>query len=232
MELHLTYMLKSTAIMGLFFLVYRFWLLPRRQFTFNRFFMLFGGLAAFAVPLISIEKIVVLPYKPMGSKQVGLFIESATLEGGIPWALIAFIGFGVVSGVIVGWLALHFIKVHRLISTAEIIQKKKPRLLLSEKAKAPFSFLQSIVFPKSMCQGPDYEVILAHEKVHINQRHSIDVLVFHFLLIIGWWNPLLWIYKRAVIENLEFLADETTVAQTKKTKDYQYILLHQTLPLK
>ena len=73
--------------------------------------------------------------------------------------------------------------------------------------------------------------MLTHEKIHVKQWHSLDILLTHIMFVFTWWNPFLWWYKKGVVENLEFLTDQLTVAATKDLKAYQYILLKQTVPL-
>ena len=222
--------LKHTALLGGFLLVYKLWLLPRRQFVYNRFFLLFGLISSSVVPFIYITKTVVLPFRPAADALSAQAPAAAVLSPTIPWSQWVYGFFGLCSALMFFWLLLRFWRVHTLMKQSEVVQTKKPRLLVSSQAKAPFSFVQSIVFPKNMYKGPHYEVILAHEKVHLQQWHSIDVLLVQLFLVVGWWNPLLWVFKKALVENLEFIADELTVAQTQQPKDYQYILLNQSVP--
>ncbi len=222
--------LKHTALLGGFLLVYKLWLLPRRQFVYNRFFLLFGLISSSVVPFIYITKTVVLPFRPAAEALSAQATAAAILSPTITWSQWVFGFYGLCSALMFFWLLLRFWRVHMLIKQSEVVQTKKPRLLVSSQAKAPFSFVQSIVFPKNMYKGPHYEVILAHEKVHLQQWHSIDVLLAQLFLVVGWWNPLLWVFKKALVENLEFIADELTVAQTQQPKDYQYILLNQSVP--
>ena len=71
----------------------------------------------------------------------------------------------------------------------------------------------------------ELELILVHEKIHIQQRHSIDVLISKLLCLLFWVNPMVWRYRKAILENLEFIADQQTSARTNKTYEYQKTLL-------
>ncbi|WP_228713574.1 M56 family metallopeptidase [Arundinibacter roseus] len=53
-----------------------------------------------------------------------------------------------------------------------------------------------------------FETVYNHEAVHIRQLHSIDILLVELLKIIFWFNPGIWLYKMALKETHEFLADE------------------------
>jgi len=230
METFLIYALKHLVLTGLFLAAYKFWLYSRKQFAYNRFFLLFGLLASVVVPLIEIKKIVWVQWVPPMNEATE-YVSLA--NNGQPFiSLLDWIGIGLLTGSALVLIQLLFRAaiIYKIIYKSEIVQRKKPKLLVSNIAKAPFSFLQQIVFPKELYLGPNYEVILAHEKIHVKQGHSFDVLLVHLFLVFGWWNPLLWVYKKAIIENLEFLTDHLTVSKTKESKAYQYILLQQTVP--
>ena len=47
-----------------------------------------------------------------------------------------------------------------------------------------------------------------HEKVHIRQKHTLDILFAELVLIFQWFNPFAWIYRREIESNLEFLTDD------------------------
>jgi len=59
----------------------------------------------------------------------------------------------------------------------------------------------------------------------VNQWHSIDTILAHLLVITLWFNPFVWLYKKAVQQNLEFLADDYALNLTGNQKLYQFTLL-------
>jgi len=67
--------------------------------------------------------------------------------------------------------------------------------------------------------------ILEHEKVHSDQYHSIDVLIMRFFCILFWFNPFIWLYKKAILQNLEFIADSEATKNISDKKAYQLTLL-------
>ena len=68
-------------------------------------------------------------------------------------------------------------------------------------------------------------MILKHEQAHAFQWHSTDIILANLLIIIQWANPLAWLYKKSVEENLEFLADNATIISVDSKKDYQLALV-------
>ena len=67
--------------------------------------------------------------------------------------------------------------------------------------------------------------VLAHEFCHARQLHSIDRLLLSALRIAWWWNPLVYLYERAVCENHELLADRAVVRLGYSPSGYQRELL-------
>mgnify|MGYP003875273787 CR=1 FL=1 len=68
--------------------------------------------------------------------------------------------------------------------------------------------------------------ILLHESAHINQLHSIDVMIFEVAAILLWWNPMVYAYKNSIREVHEFLADDYVIRQSDK-QQYGHLLIGQ-----
>ncbi|MGB3607609.1 MAG: M56/M15 family metallopeptidase [Psychroserpens sp.] len=54
--------------------------------------------------------------------------------------------------------------------------------------------------------------IVQHELVHCMEKHTLDVIFMELLLCFFWYNPFLWMYRQAIAQNHEFIADEQTIA--------------------
>jgi len=52
--------------------------------------------------------------------------------------------------------------------------------------------------------GETYNQILIHEKVHVSGRHTLDILLAEMAVVLQWFNPFAWLYRREVENNLEF----------------------------
>ena len=230
MDAFLDFAWKNTAVLGLFFVVYRFWLYPRKQFSFNRHFLLSGLLISVVLPFVSIKRIVQITWDPLMAQGPFEPVAQTTLEK-LSFEQILMVLIGAGSACVLLWILFKLAVLIRLLIQAKTIQKKRPKLLLSNAVKGPFSFINAIVFPTHLYRSEAYELMLTHEKIHVKQWHSLDILLTHIMFVFTWWNPFLWWYKKGVVENLEFLTDQLTVAATKDLKAYQYILLKQTVPL-
>ncbi|MCB0469039.1 MAG: M56 family metallopeptidase, partial [Aequorivita sp.] len=67
--------------------------------------------------------------------------------------------------------------------------------------------------------------ILLHEKVHSREKHSFDVLIANLFCVLFWFNPFVWLYKKVIIQNLEFIADQKAIQCYSDKTDYQKALL-------
>lgn len=74
----------------------------------------------------------------------------------------------------------------------------------------------------------DNKVIAAHEHVHAKQWHSADVLLIEAVMIINWFNPIVYLYRYAIKHIHEFIADRQAVKHGTSKSDYALLLLSQT----
>lgn len=71
----------------------------------------------------------------------------------------------------------------------------------------------------------EYEKIIRHEWIHIRQRHSFDILIGELICILNWYNPVAWLLKKSIRQNLEYLTDDLMVRQGVDAQAYQYLLV-------
>jgi hypothetical protein len=97
--------------------------------------------------------------------------------------------------------------------------------------KAPCSFGSNIFINPEKYDWDTYNQILLHEKIHIHERHSLDILIAELVLIFQWFNPFAWIYRREIESNLEFLTDDQLMQKEKVDKQsYQLSLMKVSAP--
>jgi len=89
----------------------------------------------------------------------------------------------------------------------------------------PFSFGNSIFINKGLHSEDELREIIRHEFIHVKQKHSIDIVWGEFLCILNWYNPFVWLLKRSIRQNLEFIADNKVIENGINKKEYQYLLL-------
>src|SRR5690606_12769385 len=92
----------------------------------------------------------------------------------------------------------------------------------------PFSFLNYIFLDKESLNN---ELIMRHERVHILQRHTFDILHFELIKIICWFNPLIWFIKADLRLVHEFLADEGSIGSASDKYNYALCLIQNSLTI-
>lgn len=90
----------------------------------------------------------------------------------------------------------------------------------------PFSFWQSIYVNPERHEPEELKSILLHEQVHVNEWHTLDILLAEFSIIFYWFNPGIWLMKKAIRENVEFITDRKILNKGIDSRQYQYSLVN------
>ena len=115
--------------------------------------------------------------------------------------------------------------------TKPFIRDGKYRIVELSGDKAPCSFGNCIFINPEKYDWDTYTQILLHEKVHIQQRHSFDIIIAELVLVLQWFNPFAWLYRTEVENNLEFLTDDSVLEHKDIEKaSYQMSLLKVSAP--
>ncbi|MEL6926248.1 MAG: M56 family metallopeptidase, partial [Bacteroidota bacterium] len=95
------------------------------------------------------------------------------------------------------------------------------------KPTEPCSFFNYVFIHPDSYDFETYEQIVAHEKIHVQQWHSIDLLVAELLIIALWFNPFAWIFRKEIEKNIEYQTDDLLMHNSapEQKKGYQMNLL-------
>ena len=127
----------------------------------------------------------------------------------------------------VGVMTLLFlIKLGRLV--ALIIRSPKRKMdgftaVFTGKEQGSFSFFRYAFFPNENVD-PD---IMRHEMSHIAHHHSWDILFAEVMMILQWFNPFIYLYKKELQSLHEYQADRDVVATGVDKKNYMMLILQQ-----
>jgi hypothetical protein len=105
-----------------------------------------------------------------------------------------------------------------------VIRDGKFRIIEVTGDKAPCSFGNNIFINPEKYDWDTYSQILLHEKVHIQQGHSMDILLAELVIVFQWFNPFAWLYRGELENNLEFLTDEAVLDADIEKESYQMSL--------
>ena len=152
---------------------------------------------------------------------------STSSQGGevLLWELIVLIVYSVVACVLLLRFLCQLVSIILLKNNSQSSYICDTEVYLLTDDEGPFSFFDWIFINPERHKSDEIEEIMMHELTHCQQLHSIDIIFSELFCIIFWFNPFVWLLKREVRLNLEYLADNSVLANGKDNKEYQYHLL-------
>ncbi|MFD2585909.1 M56 family metallopeptidase [Croceitalea marina] len=226
------HLLKSSSILLVFLLSYHLFLKKETFFSGNRLFLLAGLIIALLLPFVIITKTIIVEPVPLVQGYQYLVeqpISTTSAHSLLSWktilAIIYFAGVLLFSTKLV--IQLKTIK--KIKKNSEVVENKSFFHVRTKKNISPFSFFRHIFYYPNQFPEEELDTIIAHEEVHARELHSIDILLTQMLLIVLWFNPVIWFYKTIIKQNLEFLADAKTCEADENKKFYQYLMLKQAI---
>lgn len=230
METIFIYLLKANSLIIIFYLTYYFLVQKETFFNSNRWFLLLGLFSSVSIPFFFIKKTILVntPTNPTNPIESPLKANSITpMEASqlIDWTSVIVVIYGLISLFLLVKIIIAVISFFKLIKNKKATFSKYFTLVDIDENINPFSFFKYIVFNSSKYSTTELENILNHEKIHSKEKHSIDVLIAKFFCTLFWFNPFIWLYKKAIIENLEYIADKKATQNIEDKKAYQMTLL-------
>jgi ankyrin repeat protein len=106
------------------------------------------------------------------------------------------------------------------------IEDEQAIIINTKLVEEPCSFFNYIFINPDSYDFETYEQILKHEKIHVSKRHSFDLLFSELAVIILWFNPLVWFWRKEVEKNIEYQTDDLLLERKAVKRDtYQMNLL-------
>jgi TonB family protein len=210
------YLLLVNLYLSLFFGFYMLLLRRETFFQLNRIYLISAALLSFFIPLIQSEWV------------KGLFItEKVQYAIYSNQVMITDIAPIKDSSVTLGQLLIILYTCGVLFLTARLIVQLVllNRIINNPAPSAAYSFFNKIKVNDDM---PGKDVIIQHEEVHARQFHSADVLIIEAVMIINWFNPVVYLYRFAIKHIHEFIADRQALDTGTDKTEYALLLLSQT----
>jgi beta-lactamase regulating signal transducer with metallopeptidase domain len=234
MENFLLYLLKVSTGTVIFYSCYFLFFSTDTFYMRNRIYLLISLILSFIIPLVKISSFsnVISTIEPV-KKINDIILSGAVAETAIAGKissnilnnLVVWIYFSI-AGLIFLKVIISVAKAYSIIRKGTIHDTAFPRIILSEMGYPPFSFFPYIVIPKNKFESSDYPEILKHENAHVRQGHTFDLILSEVLIALLWFNPFMWLIKRSIILNHEYLADNHALKNSGSIKEYQYKLLN------
>ncbi len=251
------YALNVALILAGCFLFYKLLLHKETFFPLNRFVLLCCLLLSFSLPLIPIPQQFSLrkantetpflePKSPIQTTR-NIKVSTATqttkpiVSKEAPQAKSFFKDIALLDIIFwVYWLGVTVFGINFLFQLCMLLYKSYSRPFIQDGRfrivelsgeQAPCSFANNIFINPDKYDWDTYSQIILHEKIHIQQGHSYDIILAELALIFQWFNPFAWFYRKAMEDNLEFLTDNELLAHSDiEPTSYQMSLVKVSAP--
>lgn len=209
---------------GGFLLIYFLLLRRLKFFKTNRIYLIITILIALVLPFIEFQKINIVKDNYVLRLPEIQFIDNLqkpTVDSSRSIDYFAYFYF-IISGILLVRLLFNLGAIFRIVRNSDIILRDDISFIYNSKIQTTSSFFKYLFVPVHLKDELD-ERILLHEKRHIQQLHSIDILFLEFLKVAFWLNPLIYVYSFLFREVHEFDADD--IAASSDSKSYFELML-------
>lgn len=229
------YILQTILFQLIFLLVYEFFLRKETFFNWNRAYLLITSILSFVLPFVKIqafskvvpqEYVFQLPTVVIGEVTQEELLPVTTsqlseVSTGFQWQWEYLLWIGIVFSLVL--LLTKIAKIIDIIRNNKVLKHSNISLVQLKNSNAAFSFF-NYVFIGENIEEKEQDIILKHELVHVQQKHSLDLLFFEILRVLFWYNPLIYIYQSKLRVLHEFIADQEALKTQDKATYYQNLL--------
>ena len=226
------YIIESIVCSGLFLSIYRLCIVRHTAFRVSRLFLLFAMMGACAIPLLQIPvwpsetMVVTLPllWDTHGNAPKA---ESLTIHSTGNWLTWIYI-LGV--GIMLIRMSLPLFRAMKLERKSKVMIHGAYSLVVSKDVQNAFSSLRTVFLP--IFENKEEEkLVLTHEESHLRHFHIAERWLMELLKAFCWFNPLVWIASRYLVEVQEMEADSDVLRQGYDLTAYRQMLLKHTMGL-
>lgn len=228
----INYLLTSALCLLAFYLIFRLFLKAEKLMQLQRGYLLAAILLSLIIPLIDFD------WNSADYPQTveNYFVPSTEVSAqqeNTPANSTVFTTYNTLIGLYVLGCTLMFIRfittfknLTNLIRGSEIVKQDGVSLVYTEREVPVSSFFKYIFISKQENFAPEeLESILSHEKKHISDLHSLDIVFIELLKIIWWYNPAIYLVDRSLRTIHEFICDSEAVRYTNMAS-YERLLIN------
>jgi len=234
------YSIKSALVLALLYLPYTLMLRQESFFRMNRITLLAILMLALVLPMVDIPSLAT-PEQPVVYEmkhRIMLMTQEAEMTTKSLAATTRTISWlGILAIVyIIGVILALLIRLWQLFRIGQIIRggclwtdkSGKATIYCHIDDVAPFSWMRSIVISEKDYKPYGREILL-HEKAHILNLHSMDILFLTLVEAVQWWNPVAYLLGRSLRDVHEYEADDYVLHQGISLHNYQELLVKKAL---
>jgi len=230
--------LKIIFFQLLFLLVYELLLKKETFFNYNRWYLLITPIIALTLPFLNIAALnELVPQESAaainsfwlpeifigGSPQAVETLPEVNLSShstSINWWILAYAVGAVLS---LGIVFKKYLNLKKLFNFNLIFKAETYKIIEVPSSNIACTFYKTI-FLGDQLSASEKPQILAHELVHVKEKHSLDLVFFEVFKIVFWFNPLIYIYQNRIATLHEYIADANVVKTTNKGSYYEQLL--------
>ncbi|MCY2686129.1 M56 family metallopeptidase [Salinimicrobium sp. TH3] len=218
------YFLKAVACLSILLLFYKLLLEKENMHNFKRFFLLMVPVISFGIPAISFPEYVIISSRGTASLSE---VSISTAAANFPLFEILLSSFYIMGLIFFG--SRFLINLNSLLKRARNNPKvetlEATHVLLKDDI-SPHTFWSYIYLNRNKFENDQIpQEVMDHELAHVRQKHTADILFMELLQVLLWFLPLVYLLKKAVRLNHEFLADSAALQKAENIGLYQEILL-------
>lgn len=236
MNEYFSYIIKVSVVQSVFFVFYLVFLKERTSVYHQRIFLIASLVFSFIIPFIRVTYLkdsFNIPHHllkfndTLNEYFIGRANTAYDHSSGVSWLMILSLIY--FTGMLIS--AYRFfasvISLFHIIRQGTICGHNQFKLVFSNEEISPFSFFHFIMINKSFYSDAELQQIIAHEKVHMKQLHSADILLLEAIQALTWFNPLLGYIKRSIKAIHEYIADRHVIDSGTNPLEYQMLLIRQ-----
>lgn len=236
----LIYSIKSALVLALLYLPYTLMLRQESFFRMNRITLLTILMLALVLPMVDIPSLATPEQPVVYEMQHRIMLmtqeaEMTTKSLAATTRTISWLGILAIVYIIGVILAL-LIRLWQLFKIDKIIRggclwtdkSGKATIYCHIDDVAPFSWMRSIVISEKDYKPYGREILL-HEKAHILNLHSMDILFLTLVEAVQWWNPIAYLLGHSLRDVHEYEADDYVLHQGVSLQNYQALIVKKSL---
>lgn len=227
------YFLKINVAIALFFVFYRLFLYKDTFFQWKRIAMICFLIVSLLYPILNIQEWVKSQesitrlYSAIMLPEITISPSPETQSHHWKYLITIVLNYLYIS--VAALLLIRFLiqtfGIIKLKFNTQTLHLQGTKVHILNKPQGPFSFFRWIFIHPDSHTEEELEEILTHEQTHVDQWHSVDIILSELFCMLCWFNPFVWLMKLEIRNNLEFIADHKVLETGHDYKKYQYHLL-------
>lgn len=227
----LTYLLQSSTCLIILYGIYHFVLAEMTFFGHNRVYLLGAIILSLLLPAIapyivmSEEQLPVVHWSYIAAEMENVYVR---YDAGYNYETMLWTGLKAVYciGVLVVLVRMIFglHRIYHYYCTGDRDVKNGFNIITTDAVHLPFSFFKTVYISRHIPLSDNVQTILDHEEIHIKHWHTVDILFAEAIQAFFWFNPVMILYKRALRQAHEYLADDI-ICSKNSVSSYTELLL-------